>query len=56
MVVAGFLVTISCLVASSAMHWSLTGQLISNVPPSIIETFFMLILITGTTMPRPRRA
>ncbi|KAJ6126322.1 hypothetical protein N7523_001128 [Penicillium sp. IBT 18751x] len=47
MVVAGFLVTIGCLVASSAMHWSLTGQLISNVPPSIIETFFMLILVTG---------
>lgn len=47
MVVAGFLVTIGCLTASSAMHWTLTGQLISNVPPSVIETFFMLILITG---------
>jgi low-affinity ferrous iron transport protein len=47
MVVAGFLLTIGCLVASSAMKWSLTGQLVSNVPPSIIETFFMLILITG---------
>lgn len=47
MVVAGFIVTIGCLIASSAMRWSLTGQLISNVPPSIIETFFMLILITG---------
>lgn len=47
MVILGFLVTIGCLTASSTMHWSLTGQLISNVPPSIIETFFMLILITG---------
>jgi low-affinity ferrous iron transport protein len=47
MVIAGFLLTIGCLVASSAMKWSLTGQLVSNVPPSIIETFFMLILITG---------
>ncbi|KAJ6143084.1 hypothetical protein N7471_002537 [Penicillium samsonianum] len=47
MVLAGFLLTIGCIIASSAMHWSLTGQLISNVPPSIIETFFMLILITG---------
>jgi low-affinity ferrous iron transport protein len=47
MVVAGFLFTVGCIIASSAMHWSLTGQLISNVPPSIIETFFMLILITG---------
>ncbi|KAJ5815098.1 hypothetical protein N7474_006875 [Penicillium riverlandense] len=47
LVITGFLLTIGCLVASSAMKWSLTGQLISNVPPSIIETFFMLILITG---------
>ncbi|KAJ5767148.1 uncharacterized protein N7511_004764 [Penicillium nucicola] len=47
MVVAGFLLTIGCIITSSAMHWSLTGQLISNVPPSIIETFFMLILVTG---------
>jgi low-affinity ferrous iron transport protein len=47
MVVAGFLLTIGCVIASSALRWSLTGQLISNVPPSIIETFFMLILITG---------
>lgn len=47
MVMAGFFLTIGCIVASSAMKWSLTGQLISNVPPSIIETFFMLILITG---------
>ncbi|KAF7719493.1 Uncharacterized protein PECH_005220 [Penicillium ucsense] len=46
MVVAGFLMTVGCLTASSAMHCSLTGQLISNVPPSVIETF-MLILITG---------
>lgn len=47
MVVAGLILTLGCIVASSAMKWSLTGQLISNVPPSIIETFFMLILITG---------
>ncbi|KAJ5475059.1 hypothetical protein N7539_008125 [Penicillium diatomitis] len=47
MVIAGFFLTIGCLAASSAMRWSLTGQLISNVPPSVIETFFMLILITG---------
>ncbi|KAJ5392009.1 Low affinity iron permease-domain-containing protein [Penicillium cosmopolitanum] len=47
MVVAGLVLTLGCIVASSAMKWSLTGQLISNVPPSIIETFFMLILITG---------
>jgi low-affinity ferrous iron transport protein len=47
MVVAGFLLTIGCVIGSSVMRWNTTGQLISNVPPSIIETFFMLILITG---------
>ena len=34
MVIAGTLLTLGCLVASSAMKWSLTGQLISNVPPA----------------------
>ena len=29
------------------MRWSVTGQLLCNVPPSIIESFFMMILITG---------
>ncbi|KAH8549213.1 Low affinity iron permease-domain-containing protein [Umbelopsis sp. PMI_123] len=47
MVLVGTCTMISLVIISSAMHWSLTGQLISNVPPSIIETFFMMILITG---------
>lgn len=38
---------IGLIIISSAMGWSLTAQLISNVPPSIIESFFMMILITG---------
>ncbi|KAJ5102727.1 hypothetical protein N7532_003256 [Penicillium argentinense] len=46
-VVSGVSLTIGCIVASSATRWSLTGQLVSNVPPSIIGTFFMIILITG---------
>ena len=29
------------------MKWNLTGQLLCNIPPSIIESFFMMILITG---------
>lgn len=47
MVIAGTATMIGLVIISSAMDWSLTGQLISNVPPSIIETFFMMILITG---------
>lgn len=47
MVIAGTATMIGLIIISSSMNWSLTGQLISNVPPSIIETFFMMILITG---------
>ncbi|PWN32676.1 Low affinity iron permease [Meira miltonrushii] len=46
-VVIGFISIIGMLVGASVMHWSLTGQLICNVPPSIIESFFMQVLITG---------
>jgi low-affinity ferrous iron transport protein len=46
-VVGGFLVIVGLIVGASAMRWSLTGQLLCNVPPSIIESFFMIILITG---------
>ena len=46
-VVLGVLTIIGLIIGASAMHWSLTGQLICNVPPSIIESFFMMILITG---------
>lgn len=47
MVVAGLLLTIGCVIGSSVLKWNTTGQLISNIPPSLIETLFMLILITG---------
>ncbi|KAI8584311.1 hypothetical protein K450DRAFT_219270 [Umbelopsis ramanniana AG] len=47
MVIAGTATMIGLIIISSSMNWSLTGQLISNVPPNIIETFFMMILITG---------
>lgn len=29
------------------MGWSVTGLLLCNVPPSIIESFFMMMLVTG---------
>ncbi|GIK02926.1 low-affinity Fe(2+) transport protein [Aspergillus viridinutans] len=46
-VVAGFLVIVCLIAGASAMKWTLTGQLLCNVPPSLIESFFMIILITG---------
>ncbi|KAL7919885.1 Low affinity iron permease [Trichoderma austrokoningii] len=46
-VILGILLVIGLVVGASAMRWTLTGQLICNIPPSIIESFFMMILITG---------
>ncbi|RHZ43908.1 uncharacterized protein CDV56_103008 [Aspergillus thermomutatus] len=46
-VVAGFLTILGLVAGASAMKWTLTGQLLCNVPPSLIESFFMIILITG---------
>ena len=46
-VVLGMLLIIGLLVGASVMGWKTTGQLLCNVPPSIIETFFMIVLITG---------
>jgi low-affinity ferrous iron transport protein len=46
-VVLGALLILGLISGASAMGWSVTGQLLCNVPPSIIESFFMMILITG---------
>jgi low-affinity ferrous iron transport protein len=47
MVILGVVVILGLIIGASAMGWSETGQLLCNVPPSVIETFFMIILITG---------
>jgi len=46
-VVLGAITIVGLLIGASAMGWSVTGQLLCNVPPSIIESFFTMILITG---------
>jgi low-affinity ferrous iron transport protein len=46
-VILGAVAIIGLIIGASAMRWSVTGQLLCNVPPSIIESFFMMILITG---------
>jgi low-affinity ferrous iron transport protein len=46
-VILGIILVIGLIIGASAMKWTLTGQLICNIPPSIIESFFMMILITG---------
>lgn len=46
-VVAGVICIIGLILTASLMHWNELGQIICNVPPSIIESFFTLILITG---------
>jgi low-affinity ferrous iron transport protein len=46
-VILGAVTIVGLINGASAMGWSVTGQLLCNVPPSIIESFFMMILITG---------
>ncbi|BGP35049.1 hypothetical protein JCM10296v2_006879 [Rhodotorula toruloides] len=46
-VLLGVVVIAGLVVAASALKWSLTGQLLCNVPPSIIESFMMLMVIQG---------
>ncbi|BGP27345.1 hypothetical protein JCM10295v2_006313 [Rhodotorula toruloides] len=46
-VLLGVLVIVGLVVAATALKWSLTGQLLCNVPPSIIESFMMLMVIQG---------
>lgn len=46
-VAVGLVSILSLLLVASLMRWNELGQIICNVPPSIIESFFTLILITG---------
>ncbi|RCI11700.1 hypothetical protein L249_7631 [Ophiocordyceps polyrhachis-furcata BCC 54312] len=54
-VVVGFVFILGLLAGASAMRWSTAGQLLCNIPPSIIETFFMMILITGHNQAETKR-
>ncbi|KAF3048400.1 low-affinity Fe(2+) transport protein [Didymella heteroderae] len=55
MVVSGVILIIGLVIGASAMRWSETGQLLCNIPPSIIESFFTLILITGHNVGEKKR-
>lgn len=46
-VVLGVLCIVGLIIGASAMKWTTTGQLLCNIPPSIIESFLMMVLITG---------
>jgi low-affinity ferrous iron transport protein len=54
-VVLGAISIVGLIIGSSAMRWSVTGQLLCNVPPSIIESFFTMILITGHNVGEAKR-
>lgn len=54
-VVLGAVMIVGLIIGASAMGWSVTGQLLCNVPPSIIESFFMMILITGHNIEDAKR-
>ncbi|KAI4728833.1 Low affinity iron permease [Aureobasidium sp. EXF-10728] len=46
-VAIGLVSILGLLLVASLMRWNELGQIICNVPPSIVESFFTLILITG---------
>lgn len=54
-VVLGAITIVCLLIGATAMEWSVTGQLLCNVPPSIIESFFTMILITGHNIGEAKR-
>jgi len=54
-VVLGAITIVGLVIGASAMGWSVTGQLLCNVPPSIIESFFTMILITGHNIGEGKR-
>ncbi|ELR08508.1 low-affinity Fe(2+) transport protein [Pseudogymnoascus destructans] len=54
-VVLGAITILGLIIGASAMKWSVTGQLLCNVPPSIIESFFTIILIAGHNIGEAKR-
>ncbi|UNI22454.1 hypothetical protein JDV02_008343 [Purpureocillium takamizusanense] len=54
-VIMGVVLIIGLLAGASAMRWTTTGQLLCNIPPSIVESFFMMILITGHNLSERKR-
>ncbi|KAJ6442202.1 low affinity iron transporter [Purpureocillium lavendulum] len=54
-VIMGVVLIVGLLAGASAMKWTTTGQLLCNIPPSIIESFFMMILITGHNLAERKR-
>ncbi|USP74946.1 hypothetical protein yc1106_02220 [Curvularia clavata] len=54
-IVSGVILIFGLIIGASAMRWSVTGQLLCNIPPSIIESFFTLILITGHNIGEEKR-
>ena len=54
-IVVGVASILGLVIGASAMGWSLTGQLLCNIPPSIIESFFTMILITGHNVGEAKR-
>ncbi|KAK9365043.1 Low affinity iron permease-domain-containing protein [Lipomyces kononenkoae] len=54
-VVVGTVITIGLVIGASVMKWSTMGQLLCNIPPSVIESFFMIILITSQDIADAKR-
>lgn len=46
-IILGIILIVGLVVAATTLEWSVTGQLLCNIPPSIVETFIMMALITS---------
>lgn len=55
-VVAGAASIVGLVIGATAMKWSLTGQLLCNIPPMIMESFFTQVLITAHIAAETRRS
>lgn len=54
-VVGGIFMILALIGGASAMRWNVTGQLLCNIPPSVVESFLTLILITGHNVGEAKR-
>lgn len=48
--ILGIILIVGLVVAATILEWSVIGQLLCNLPPSIVETFIMIALITSQNL------
>lgn len=54
-VIAGLAFILALVIGASVMGWNEQGQLLCNLPPMVVESFFMQILITAHNLANGKR-